>query len=560
MRKILLTTLFVLALVGCSEDGSDSPTSNINLLSPKSSVNYNHVTLEVDDNVSNVKAKISGQEYPGIKGANSFFIHNVPLDSGTNKVELIANNGNDRLIVDINSNGNGTVPILLKLDETKGFGSLTTNAEIKSKDLIISSYIVDNDGDNVYGSENTSGTFELTYDTIGTYNPKITVRTSKNLLYTILSTNTVNIVEDPLVNAQSISDTTNIRDLEQYGDFTYALTDYYILKISQDDSPIIVERISVPGLIGAEGFSFDSAGNIFIADTANDRVTKLLAANNYLVDSSFILNRTGSGNGELLTPADVTISGVGNDIRVFVLDAGNNRIQMFNHVGAYLAQFNGSTTTDGELNSPLNMIGAPNLIITDSGNNIVRELTYNESTKTESSRILYTRDDFGKATYSSNGILIPNNTDNRFDFVDITGKITSKLPTTNNNLIAIAYELNHQLILVKDESSDIEHMFISKTAPQAAPKALTKQFVTAYLNNDDTTMLSLTSEENINKLKEIDAKVIESFNGMLSYNEHIYMNGFNAVVAGKSNVSVGDVTIKFYFSWANEAWSLTEIL
>ena len=73
-------------------------------------------------------------------------------------------------------------------------------------------------------------------------------------------------------------------------------------------------------------------------------------------------------------------------------------------------------------------------------------------------------------------------------------------------------------------------------------------------------MLLLTSKSNINRLKKVDTKVKEAFNGMTSYNERIYMNGLKAVVKGKTIVPIGKVSIKFYFNWIANKWSLIEVM
>lgn len=557
MNKILVISLMTLILSGC--DNSSTEKSKIELLSPKTTVDYSHVTLEINDNVSDVKTTINGIEYIGVKNANEFYIYNIPLSSGSNQIVLIANSGSEKLTITIDSQGKGIVPVALNLDKVKGFGSLTVNAKVNNQTLTISDYLIDNDGDKVTDTENSSESFQLQYNSLGAYTPRVTVRTSSNILYTIPSNETINIIENPLSSAKNIIGINDVQDLEQFGNFIYALSDNAILKTSQDDSSI-TETISVSGLSSAKGFTLDNDGNIFIADTGNNRVLKLLAVNNYQIDSSFALNTSGSNKGELLTPADVSISGVGTNIKVFVLDAGNNRVQVFNHVGAYLADFDGSTTAQGKLNSPLNMVGAPSVIITDSGNGILREINYNETLDSESGKVIFTLSEFGKVTYSSDGLLLPDNTNKQFIFMDITGKVDTQLPTVSSNLIALAYEQNHQLLQVKENSSNIEHVFIPKTAPEVAPKALAQKFVQAYLANDDTTMLALTSQSNVDKLKKIDTKVREAFNGMTSYSEQIYMNGLKAVANGKTTVPVGEVIIKFYFNWANEKWSLTEVL
>jgi hypothetical protein len=414
----------------------------------------------------------------------------------------VANSGSEKLKVNIDSQAQGIAPVTLELDQVKGFGSLTINAKVNSRDLTISNYLVDNNNDGVIDTESSVATFQLQYGVIGSYSPKVIVRTSDNTLYTVSSNETINIVKNPLSDAQNITGgttNTNVQDLEQYANFIYALSDSRILKISQNDFSN-TETITVSGLSGAKGFTLDNNGNIFIADTGNDRVLKLLAANNYQPDTSFTLNTSGSNKGEVLSPADVSISGVGTNIKVFVLDAGNNRVQVFNHVGAYLADFDGSTTAQGKLNNPLNMIGAPNVVITDKGNSMLREITYNEALNNETGRVLFTLADFGKVTYSSDGLLLPDNTNKQFVFMDITGKVDTQLPTISNNLIAMAYEQNHQLLQVKDDTSNIKHIFIPKTSPEVAPKALAQNFVQAYLGSDDTTMLTLTSKRNIDKL------------------------------------------------------------
>jgi len=127
-------------------------------------------------------------------------------------------------------------------------------------------------------------------------------------------------------------------------------------------------------------------------------------------------------------------------------------------------------------------------------------------------------------------------------------------------VIGLSYDSNHQLLQVKNGGASVEHTYVPKTAPQFAPKALAEKFVKAYLAGDDTTMLSLTSKANIDKLKTIDAKVKEAFKGMTSYSERIYMNGLKAVVNGTTTVPAGEVKIKFYFNWASNRWSLMEIL
>jgi len=554
----LLVNLVVAVLTAC---GDNVTTKKIKILSPKEGkvVDYNYVTLEVDSsNLSNIKAKVNNQELKGIKNGKSFFIYNVPLKKGKNKIALIANDGEDNKTTEITSNGKGFAPISIDLDKTEGFDSLEVNAEVKNNGLTLTNYLIDKDGDKVIDSNSSSATFKLTYGGIGVYRPSVTVRTNDNILYTTSAFKSINIIKNPLASATSISNMSNIQDLEEYKGYIYALTGSSLIKISENNVSD-TSTINLSGLSGAKGFTFDSEGNIFVADTGNNRVVKYLASNNYSIDSSFNANQSGSDKGELNSPMDVVVSGIDNTQKVYVLDAGNNRIQIFNYVGAYSADFDGSTTTEGKLNNPLNMIGGGNsMIISDTG--MVRELSYDEISKTETGRKLLTLDSLGKVTYSSDGLLVPDNTNKQFIFFDINGVVKKKLPTTTGNLIGLSYENNHQLLLVRGDGANVEHTYIPKTSPKFAPKALAEKFVKAYLDGDDETMLSLTSKSNIDRLKKIDTKVREAFNGMTSYDERIYMNGLKAVVNGKTTVSVGEVKIKFYFNWVHNKWILTEVL
>jgi len=537
----------------------NQPSSKLKLLSPtlSSSIKYTYVTLEVDDSVNDVKAKVNGREYIGVKNSSSFFIYNVALIKGKNTIELIGDNGIEKRTIEINSESKGFAPLVLELDKTEGYDSLEINAEVKNNGITITSYLIDKDGDKITETKSSSAVFKLSYSKSGNFSPKVIVRTSDNVLYAVSASDSVNIIENPLSNTQTITGASGVQDLEEYGAYIYALTGSSLIKISENNSSD-TSTINLSGLSGAKGFTFDSDGNIFVADTGNNRVVKYLASNNYQLDSSFSVNINGSKKGEVSSPTDVTVSSVGTSIRVFVLDTGNNRIQVFNHVGAYLADIDGSSTAEGKLSSPLNMIGSSSMIISDAGNSMIRELNYNEITKGESGKKLLTGT-FGKVTYSSDGLLVSDNGNKQFTFFNITGDIQKQLPTTSTNLIALSYENNHQLLQVKNGGS-VEHIYIPKTVPSASPKALAEKFVKAYLDGDDATMLLLTSKSNIDRLKKIDTKVKEAFNGMSLYNERIYMNGLRAVVNGETIVPIGKISIKFYFNWTTNKWSLIEVI
>jgi hypothetical protein len=89
----------------------------------------------------------------------------------------------------------------------------------------------------------------------------------------------------------------------------------------------------------------------------------------------------GSGNGELSNPSGVAIdtSAAGNE-DVYVVDRGNNRVEKFSATGAYLSQFNGSTTPEGSFSSPTAVAvdkGTGDVYVVDTGHNVVDEFNAN---------------------------------------------------------------------------------------------------------------------------------------------------------------------------------------
>ena len=85
------------------------------------------------------------------------------------------------------------------------------------------------------------------------------------------------------------------------------------------------------------GVALDTAGDVFVADKANNRIQRLDPAGHFALkwgrnggDGS-----AGVGSGELRSPYSVA---VGPDGEVYVADTGNNRLQTFTPTGAFLSR------------------------------------------------------------------------------------------------------------------------------------------------------------------------------------------------------------------------------
>jgi len=97
--------------------------------------------------------------------------------------------------------------------------------------------------------------------------------------------------------------------------------------------------------LNPEGVAFSPAGNVYVADSGNDRVQ-------YFTPNGSFLGKWGSkgiGNGQFDCACDVAFSPAGN---VLVTDGNNHRVQYFTPTGSYLGKWGKSGTGEGEFNKP----------------------------------------------------------------------------------------------------------------------------------------------------------------------------------------------------------------
>ncbi len=89
---------------------------------------------------------------------------------------------------------------------------------------------------------------------------------------------------------------------------------------------------------GPTGISLDTSGNVYVADTSNRRIQKFTS------DGTFILKwgrnggdgSSGSGDGEFRNPRGLTVDSYGN---VYVADSENDRVQKFNSDGVFITKW-----------------------------------------------------------------------------------------------------------------------------------------------------------------------------------------------------------------------------
>jgi hypothetical protein len=116
------------------------------------------------------------------------------------------------------------------------------------------------------------------------------------------------------------------------------------------------------------GVGVDSSGNIYVADTGNQRIQKFASSGAFVTK----WGGPGAGSGQFSSPGGVSVDGSGN---VYVVDQFNNRMQKFNSAGRFITKWGslGSSTgiRDGLFSSPgdvgLNSTG-DFIYVADAGN------------------------------------------------------------------------------------------------------------------------------------------------------------------------------------------------
>ena len=91
----------------------------------------------------------------------------------------------------------------------------------------------------------------------------------------------------------------------------------------------------------------DSSGNVYVADTDNNRIQKFSSSGVFLAK----WGSSGSGDGQFNNPWGIAVDSSGN---VYVADTGNNRIQKFSSSGG-LFSLNGEVLAVAMVSSVIHM-------------------------------------------------------------------------------------------------------------------------------------------------------------------------------------------------------------
>ena len=134
----------------------------------------------------------------------------------------------------------------------------------------------------------------------------------------------------------------------------------------------------------------DGSGNVFVADTGNNRIDKFDSTGTFLLTfgwgvkdgatafeictSGCQIGNYGFGDGRFYFPLGVAVDGSGN---VFVADTSNSRVQEFDNTGTFLTAWGGYGTGAGEFEAPTGIAvdASGSVFVTDTGYNRIQKFT-----------------------------------------------------------------------------------------------------------------------------------------------------------------------------------------
>jgi sugar lactone lactonase YvrE/PKD repeat protein len=174
-------------------------------------------------------------------------------------------------------------------------------------------------------------------------------------------------------------------------------------------------QATAAGLNDPSGLTFDTNGNLYIADTGNNRIRKISTSG---IISTVAGNGTGGYGGdggqatatELNQPSAVAIDASGN---IFIADDDNNRIRMINTAGIIsniagsgaTGPFKGSYSGDGGLATNATISLPSDLIFDKKGNLYICDCDNNRIRKINTAGIISTIAGDGSLGYNGDGEL-----------------------------------------------------------------------------------------------------------------------------------------------------------
>jgi tripartite motif-containing protein 71 len=113
------------------------------------------------------------------------------------------------------------------------------------------------------------------------------------------------------------------------------------------------------------GIAIDSSGNVYVADSNNDRVQKF-------DNNGKLIKKWGSGDRQSIYPSGIAIDSSG---KVYVTDDYIGRVQKFDSNGFFIKKWGSSGSGDGQFSNPhgIAIDSSGNVYVADSGNKRIQK-------------------------------------------------------------------------------------------------------------------------------------------------------------------------------------------
>jgi streptogramin lyase len=119
-----------------------------------------------------------------------------------------------------------------------------------------------------------------------------------------------------------------------------------------------------------EAIAVDSNGNVFVADSGNNRIEKFTDSGSFLLQWGSM----GEAPGQFHTPDGLAVDADGS---VYVADLNNNRIEKFDNNGTFLTAWGEAGSADGQFAGPVGVAidAQGDVLVADRFNNRVQKFT-----------------------------------------------------------------------------------------------------------------------------------------------------------------------------------------
>jgi len=220
------------------------------------------------------------------------------------------------------------------------------------------------------------------------------------------------------------------------------------------------------GAGGAFDTSYDVAVNsthIFVVDTGNDRVQIFDSSGNF----ADTFGDSGSGNGQFNTPRGIAV----NSTHIFVSDNDNNDVQIFDSSGNFADTFGTTGAGNGQFSNPRGIaVNSTHIFVVDTGNERVQifDLSGNfaDTFGTLGSGNGQFSNPFGVAVDSNDRIIVSDINNDDVQIFDSSGNFVLTFGTTGSGNgqfdlpFGVAVDSNNRII-VADNNNDRVQIFDS---------------------------------------------------------------------------------------------------